>query len=191
MNLDHSRGRGETVIRRLDKLAFMGMVILAAAGVWSLTEITDENARVIVGFFPFLATGIALFYLAGPAAYIAVTKTHVVVANPMVRYDVPRSLVDGVQGHSRLNIELRVLGHSPIDMSALIPGVGGGHTLSVAEYERRLRAILRLMEETPMVTTAGSVARSWRPVHVALLVLCLACMIASVVYLGGGSPSAA
>ena len=119
-------------IRRLDKLSFLSMAMLAGAGAWSLTAITDENIRVIIGFLPFLFTAIVVFYLAGPAAYIAVIRTHVVVANPMVRYDVPRSLVDGVQGNSRINIELRVLGNSPVYISALIPGLGGGSRLTVA-----------------------------------------------------------
>ncbi|MCZ7439598.1 hypothetical protein O7598_24555 [Micromonospora sp. WMMC241] len=173
-------------IRRLDKLALVFMVMLAVTGAWSLTAITDENLIAVVGSLPFLATAIVLFHLGGPAAYIAVTETHVVVANPMVRYDVPRSIIDGVQGHSRLNIELRVLEHSPIDVSALIPGVGGGHRLTVAQYERRLRAILELMEETPMVATIGPVVRRWRPGHVLLVVACLVGMIASVVYLSAG-----
>ncbi|MEV0006492.1 hypothetical protein AB0H28_30040 [Micromonospora sp. NPDC050980] len=175
-------------IRRLDKLPFVFMAMLAVAGAWSLTAVTDENLRVVVGSIPVLATMIVLFYLAGPAAYIAVTKTHVVVANPMVRYDVPRTIVDGVQGNSRLNIELRVLGHSPIDISALIPGVGGGHRLTVAQYERRLRAILELMEETPMVATTGPVVRKWRQGHVLLVVACLMGIIASIIYLAAGSP---
>ncbi|WP_431931022.1 hypothetical protein [Micromonospora sp. RP3T] len=175
-------------IRRLDKLALVSMVALAAAGAWSLTAITDENLNAVVGSLPFLATAIVLFYLAGPAAYIAVTKTHVVVANPMVRYDVPRAIVDGVQGHSRINIELRVLGHSPISIRALIPGVGGGHRLTVAQYERRLRAVLELMEETPMVATTGPVVRKWRQGHVLLVVACLIGITASIVYLAAGSP---
>ncbi|MFE9689842.1 hypothetical protein [Micromonospora sp. NPDC005806] len=169
----------------------MAMAMLAATGVWSLTAITDENRRAVVGLLPFLATAIVLFYLAGPAAYIAVTKTHVVVANPMVRYDVPRSLVDGVQGLPRLSIELRVLGHPTIDIRALIPGAGGGHRLTAAGYERRLRSILWLMEDTPMVAIAGPVVRRWRQGHVLLLVACLVGVIASVVYLAVGSPSRA
>ena len=40
-----------------------------------------------------------------------------------------------------------------------------------------------------MVTIAGSVTRKWRPGHVLLLAVCLVGMIASVVYLSGGSPS--
>lgn len=166
------------MIRRNDKLPLLLMLMFAATGVWLLTA---AKIGMIMVFLPAVASVAVIAYLGGPAAFVAVTQTHVVVGNPLVEYTVPRSLVDGVQGYARLNIELHVSGHAPIELRALIPGLAAPQSLSAARYEKRFRAILDLMNQTPAAPTTGTIERRYRLVHVLLLVTCVGTFVTALI----------
>ena len=175
----------EAMIRRSDPLALLAIAAGTAMGVFACVAPTDipytAQMRLLLFLVP-MGTLVLLMYLAGPAAFVAVTRTHVVVANPLVKYSVPRSLVDGVGGIVRLSIELRVSGHSPVPIAALIPGVGGPHRLTLAGYRRRFNRIAALLDDTPATLMVGTVVRRYRYVHLVLLAVDVLALVAMVLY---------
>ncbi|MCW3818609.1 hypothetical protein ONA91_29640 [Micromonospora sp. DR5-3] len=168
------------MIRRMDPLALLAIAMLMPSGIWGLWE---GGASAAVLGLPSIGTLVLLMYLAGPAAFVAVTRTHVVVGNPLVRYSVPRSLVDGVRGIDGLSIELRVAGHSPIPIAALIPGVGGHNRLTPGGYRRRFNEITALLDETPATLSAGTVVRRYRYAHLFLLAVDVLALAGMVLYI--------
>lgn len=100
------------MIRRMDKLPFVVMGLFVGAAV-SLVFASRTSALTLV-ILPILLVMIVVAYLGGPAAYILVTQTHVIVGNPLVEYTVPRVLTDGIQSYGRPDIKLRVRGHDPV-----------------------------------------------------------------------------
>jgi hypothetical protein len=176
----HGIERGH-VIRRRDALALALIGAMAATAIWALF-FSGAAIALLVPCLSILVAAVALLYLNGPAAYVRVSETHVVVANPIFRYVVPRSLVDGVQGRIKLNIQLRVNGHPPIPVSALMPGLAGRHSMSTASFERRLGSLVALLNETPAIPADGTVQRRYRFVHILLMAGSTAVVAASLVY---------
>ncbi|MFI7304436.1 hypothetical protein ACIBM8_14610 [Micromonospora aurantiaca] len=172
------------MIRRNDPLALLAIAMGTAAGAFVLVTPSHipYTPQMLLLFLTPIGTLVLLMYLAGPAAFVAVTRTHVVVANPLVRYRVPRSLVDGVRIDG-FDIELRVSGHAPIPIAALTPGVGGHNRVPPGGYQTRLNKIAALVNHTPATLVAGTMTRRYRYVHLLLLavdVLALIGMVLSI-----------
>lgn len=172
------------MIRRNDPLALLAIAMCTAAGAFVLvtpSRIPYTPQTLLMGL-TLIGTLVLLMYLAGPAAFVAVTRTHVVVGNPLVKYRVPRSLVDGVRIDG-FDIELQVSGHAPIPIAALTPGVGGHNRVPTGGYQTRLNKIAALLDHTPATLVADTMARRYRYVHLVLLavdVLALVGMVLSI-----------
>ncbi|MFC0098186.1 hypothetical protein ACFFKH_11660 [Micromonospora marina] len=164
------------MIRRMDPIALSAITMLVPAGIWGLWEGGVRTAMLVL---PLIGTPVLLMYLAGPAAFVAVNRTHVVVGNPLVRYDVPRSLVDGVRIDG-FSIELQVSGHSPVPIAALTPGAGPPNRWSRVA---RLRRIATLLEYTPATPMVGSMVRRYRYAHLVLLAMDVLALVGMVTYL--------
>ncbi len=172
------------MIRRNDPLALMTIVMCTAAGAFGLvtpSRIVDTQQLLLMVLTP-LGTCVLLMYLAGPAAFVAVTRTHVVVGNPLVRYSVPRSLVDGVRLDG-FDIELRVSGHPPVPIAALTPSVGGHHRVRPGGYQTRLNKIAALLDHTPATPVAGTMVRRYRYAHLGLLTVDVLALVGMVLYI--------
>ncbi|WBC17363.1 hypothetical protein O7600_11235 [Micromonospora sp. WMMA1998] len=163
----------------MDPLALLAIAMLTPAGIWGLWEGGTRTAMLVL---PLIGTPVLLMYLAGPAAFVAVTRTHVVVGNPLVKYSVPRSLTGGVRIDG-FSIELRVSGHSPIPIAALTPGVGGHNRVRPGGYQTRLNRIARLLDHTPATLMAGTMVRRYRYVHLVLLALDVLALVGMVLYI--------
>ncbi|MBU8856588.1 MULTISPECIES: hypothetical protein [unclassified Micromonospora] len=168
------------MIRRMDPLALSAIAMLVPTGIWGLWEGGIQTAMLVL---PVIGTPVLLVYLAGPAAFVAVTRTHVVVANPLVRYSVPRSLVDGVRIDG-FSIELQISGHSPVPIAALTPGAGPPNRWSRVA---RLRRIATLLEYTPATLMAGTMVRRYRCVHLVLLAVDVLALVGMVIHLSAGT----
>ncbi|MEW2445039.1 hypothetical protein [Micromonospora marina] len=164
------------MIRRMDPIALSAIAMLVPAGIWGLWEGGVRTAMLVL---PLIGTPVLLMYLAGPAAFVAVTRTHVVVGNPLVRYSVPRSLVDGVRIDG-FSIELQISGHSPVPIAALTPGAGPPNRWSRAA---RLRRIATLLEYTPATLMAGTMVRRYRYANLVLLAMDVLALVGMATYL--------
>ncbi|WP_433281847.1 hypothetical protein [Micromonospora sp. CA-244673] len=166
----------EVTIRRSDKLPFVFMAMLTGAACYAAiaAPLTLKLATV-----PILLTMDFVAFLGGPAAYLTITPTHVIVANPLVRHAVPRSLTDGIQSWTRPNIELRIHGQSPISLRAVVPGLAGPSPVTVAEHERRMRRVLEALDSVPASNGVQEQVRSQRRlahfVALGVLVVALIC----------------
>lgn len=173
------------MIRRNDPLALLAIAMGTATGIFvcvAPTHIPYTPQMLLLLFLTPLGTLVLLMYLAGPAAFVAVTRTHVVVGNPLVRYSVPRSLVDGVRIDG-FSIELQVSRHSPIPIAALTPGVGGHNRVRPGGYQTRLNKIARLLDYTPATLMAGTMVRRYRYVHLVLLAVDVLALVGMVFYI--------
>ncbi|MFI7074740.1 hypothetical protein [Micromonospora sediminicola] len=173
------------MIRRNDPLALLAIAMLTAAGIFVFvapSRIPYTPQTLLLLFLTPIGTLVLLMYLAGPAAFVAVTRTHVVVGNPLVRYGVPRSLVEGVRIDG-FSIELQVSGHSPIPIAALTPGVGGYNRVRPGGYQTRLNKIAALLEHTPATLAAGTMARRYRYAHLVLLTVDVLALVGMVLHI--------
>jgi hypothetical protein len=173
------------MIRRNDPLALLAIAMLTAAGIFVFvapSRIPYTPQTLLLLFLTPIGTLALLMYLAGPAAFVAVTRTHVVVGNPLVRYGVPRSLVEGVRIDG-FSIELQVSGHSPIPIAALTPGVGGYNRVRPGGYQTRLNKIAALLEHTPATLAAGTMARRYRYAHLVLLTVDVLALVGMVLHI--------
>ncbi|MDG4803919.1 hypothetical protein [Micromonospora sp. WMMD980] len=174
----------EAMIRRNDPLALLAIAMGTATGifVWVAPSHIPYTSQMLLLLLVPIGTLVLLMYLAGPAAFVAVTRTHVVVGNPLVRYSVPRSLVDGVRIDG-FGIELQVSGHSPIPIAALTPAVGGHNRVRPGGYRTRLDRIAALLEHTPATLVAGTMVRRHRYVHLVLLTVDVLALVGMVFYI--------
>ncbi|MFC7244172.1 hypothetical protein ACFQO7_16995 [Catellatospora aurea] len=127
------------------------------------------------------AAGLVTAYLAGPAAGFTVTPDTVTITNPLVRYEVPRHLAEGFDQLDNLAVRLRVRGHRPIEVRALVPGLGTDR--SRRAVSRDLDRLEQFLTEVPVLPSAGAPRRSRRPLTIAMLSVVVA-GFAGVVALG-------
>lgn len=165
----------EVTIRRWDVFpllmvaTFVGMsaFMLAAGPRW-----------MNLALLPLLLTMAFVAFLGGPAAYLTVTPTHLVVANPVLRYVVPRSLADGVEPTWLRSIQLRLRGRAPLDLRAVSPWQPKDGRPTRRQHERRLAAVLAALDAVPPApTTDDTVHRSYRLGHMVPLVVLLAAIV--------------
>jgi hypothetical protein len=177
-----SRVTERRTLRRLDVLPFLlaGLLIagmpVAVAVNWPLPRshlVIEIGATVAFTVF---------CYLIGPAAAFVVTPTEVVVENILVRYAVPRHLVDFVEVRDIFGVFLATTDGHEIPIRAALPaGVrpSGGNLRGIRS---RARELTDLMKEVPRAPSTGSVERRWRVVNVALAVADLAAAVVIATY---------
>lgn len=174
-------GAAEVVIRRMYKAPFVAMALFVGGGLWTFTQGKEALA---VGLAPFWLATTLLSYFCGPAAYLSVSPDNVTIANPLRRYSVPRSLVEGVVGYPLTSIDVRVKGRADtIAISALIPGFKTSGGVGRGTYDTSLGRLRRLLRDIPASESDGTLVRRWRGPHVALLGASVLAMLAAVVYL--------
>jgi hypothetical protein len=112
------------------------------------------------------AAGLAVVYLAAPAASIVVTSRHVIVRNPFRRYVVPRHLVEGVDTETRLTPRLMVRDAPSIRLAALNLNLPFGYQMNAGRHQRQ--GVTAMLDQVPEEPNNGQADRRIRYEHVVL-----------------------
>jgi hypothetical protein len=101
-----------------------------------------------------------LCYLDGPAAYVRVSGSNVVVANVFGVHSIPRAAVERIGGYANLGVDLFLVGGREVSVTAFEPSLNPWGR-SRGEYARLGRGLERALESVPPHGTDSGYR--WRP----------------------------
>jgi hypothetical protein len=162
------------VIRRYDPAPIsvgvffaVGMVVIWAADLADLSEWAGMAA--VLGF-------LVVCFLMGPAAYVKVDASEVVVANTLVCTRIPRDAIREVAGWDWLEVVVYTLDGRRIPVGALQSWLTAK---SARNYRRRARLLEQALEEVPAVAVGGVLRRQVRYCNFLLALVALLALGAS------------
>jgi hypothetical protein len=142
-------------IRRRDALPFLvggGAILVFALGVaanWPAPWLP-------AGLVGCAAAGVAVFaYLDGPAVSFTVDPSQVVVGNTFVRYEVPRSRVNGFTTVEYLSLRMVLDDGRRISVRVWEPAMRAAMSIRPGTADARMRSVVELLERTPARSDIG------------------------------------
>jgi hypothetical protein len=123
---------------------------------------------------------VILCYLDGPAAYVRVTGTLVVVVNVFGIHRVPREMVDRVGGYENLGVDLYLRDGKKVPISAFEPSLNpwGRSRSTYVRLGRRLDRALGQVSAEGM----GGAAYRWRPRYTSIIIASIAIIVLVIAY---------
>jgi hypothetical protein len=123
---------------------------------------------------------LVMCYLDGPAAYVRVSGSGVVVANVFGVHWVPRASIDRVGGYENLGVDLFLIGGKQVSVTAFEPSFNPWGR-SRREYVRLGRELERALESVPPQRADGRPYR-WRPRYSSIVLTVGALALLAVAY---------
>lgn len=170
------------VLRRMDKLPIL-LAAISTVGLVGAAVTNWRDPEALPMTSSVLAAILVLCYLGGPAAYVVVTPSILEVANPFVRYRIPRRrIVDYVdQGWSELR--LRIDDGSRVVVAAVVPGLTQHQRQPHHVLQTKVNRLRQLIDQVPDAPCADPVRRQIRYDNIALVVIAGAAFVSAGVYL--------
>ncbi|MFI7071450.1 hypothetical protein [Micromonospora sediminicola] len=170
-------------IRRSDLLPYVVGALLAP--IFPIAMVVHTVAREQPGYGLALSLaisvgGLCIAYLAGPAATFTVLPTSIRVANPFIRFEVPRHLFEGFDLLETVSVRLLVQGSEPITVQAALPGLSAAHS-----RKRLLRGLYGLqgcIDDIPPRPSCGGISKRMRLGNIAAATSALAAFFGAAWY---------
>jgi hypothetical protein len=122
---------------------------------------------------------LVLCYLDGPAAYVRVSGSGVVVANVFGVHRIPRAAIERVGGYANLGVDLFLVGGKEVPVTAFEPSLNPWGR-SRGEYARLGRGLERALESVP--PQGADIRYRWRPRYSSIVLSVAALGLLAVAY---------
>jgi hypothetical protein len=151
--------------RRLEPIhLFLAVLWLSGCGLAVHQQPTATRGILVAA-----ADGLTAFYLLGPAASIGVTPTHVVVANPYVRHEIPRAAIDGPVADGFWFQRLPLRTGRTVRLAALSLNLPRGYPDQLGRHDHR--SLAAMMAKVPQQDTDAKPTSSPRWLNIGLATL--------------------
>jgi membrane protein CcdC involved in cytochrome C biogenesis len=182
MNVKRRAVSAPVKIRRMDALPFILIGILVVGSVGAPLYNHDLPVEGTALFYAVALAIAVMAYVDGPAAYLAVGPSHVVIGNWIWRYVVPRSRITDVGSLEYLNLYLLLDDGRKIRLRVFDPAVVASTSRSPRHGARRARAITEAITNSPIEEDGSqAVIRRLRWFNVVLIGLPFAAVAAILV----------